>query len=73
VEGILSEGMTKAFQIHFFTPQTFIRSKVLTMFDLFISRGLASSPACVSDSQELNFVGGNSSLCLKAEVSLPQM
>jgi hypothetical protein len=73
MESILSERVLPSFQIHFLTPQTFIRSKVLTMFDFNLVQEGVLDPSCTSNSQELNFVGGNSSLCLKAQVSLPQM
>ena len=73
MENILSERVLPSFQIHFLTPQTFIRSKVLTMFDFNLVQEGVLDPSCTSNSQELNFVGGNSSLCLKAQVSLPQM
>ena len=56
VEGILPEGMAKGFQFHFLTPQTFIRNKVLTMFVNLDSRGLASSPIFIKDSQKLNLM-----------------
>jgi len=52
VEGILPEAMAKGFQFHFFTPQTFIRNKVLTMFVNLVHRGL--SPTSLDNSQELN-------------------
>ena len=73
VKSILPEGMFGTFQIHFFAPQTFIRNNVLTMFDLNLVQEGGFHPSWAIDSQELNFVGGNSSLCLKAEVSLPLM
>jgi len=56
VEGILSKAMAKTFQIHFFTPQTFIRNKVLTMFDCLFKEGTVY-PSFANTSQELNFVG----------------
>ncbi len=40
MESILSEGMTPTLQIHFFTPQTFIRNKVLSMFVNLIQEGI---------------------------------
>ena len=73
MESILSEGMFESLQVHFFAPQTFIRNNVLTMFDLNLVQEGVLNPSWTIDSQELNFVGGNSSLCLKAEVSLPLM
>jgi len=73
MESILSEGMLKTLQIHFFAPQTFIRSKVLTMF-VNLVHGDRVNPHLTNTSQELNLVEeGNSSLGLKAEVSLPLM
>ena len=73
VECILSEGMLKSLQVHFFTPQTFIRNNVLTMFDFNLVQEGGLDPSWTIDSQNLNLVEGNSSLCLKAEVSLPWM
>jgi len=74
VEGILSEAMLPRFQIHFLSPQTFIRNKVLTMSDLFSSRGLVSSPSSTKNSQELNLMeDGDSSQNLKVWVSSPWM
>ena len=73
VECILSEGMFKSLQVHFFAPQTFIRNRVLTMFDLNLVQEGVSNPSWTSNSQKLNLAEGNSSLCLKAEVSLPWM
>jgi len=50
------------------------RSKALANFDLFNSRGLASRSYFINNLEKLNLVEeGNSSLCLKAEVSLPWM
>mgnify|MGYP001570449051 CR=1 FL=1 len=72
MECILSEGMFGTPQIHFCAPQTFIRNTVLTMFVNLVHRGF--SPMGSNNSQELNLMErGNSSLCLKAEVSLPWM
>lgn len=71
MESILSEGMFKTFQIHFFAPKTLARNKVHTKFvNLFHEEG--TNPLY---NQELNInkEDGNSSLCLKAEVSLPWM
>mgnify|MGYP001616495473 CR=1 FL=1 len=73
MESILSEGMFPSFQIHFLTPQTFIRNKVLTIFDFNLVQEGVLDPSCTNTSQELNFAGGNSSPRLKARVSLPQM
>jgi len=40
MKSILSEGMTHTLQIHFFTPKTFIRNSVLTMFDNLFQEGI---------------------------------
>jgi len=53
MESILSKGMTPTLQIHFFTPQTFIRNKVLSMFVNLIQEGIYYPP-CFNNSQELN-------------------
>ena len=53
MESILSKGMTPTLQIHFFTPKTFIRNKVLSMFVNLIQEGI-NYPACLNNSQELN-------------------
>jgi hypothetical protein len=53
MESILSEGMTPTLQIHFFTPQTFIRNKVLSMFVNLIQEGIYY-PSWINNSQELN-------------------
>ena len=71
MESILSEAVFKTFQIHFFAPKTLARNKVHTKFvNLFHEEG--TNPLYI---QELNInkEDGNSSLCLKAEVSLPWM
>jgi len=74
VECVLSEAMLPRFQIHFLSPQTFIRNKVLTMSDCFSSRGLVSSPSSTNNSQELNLMGdGDSSQNLKVWVPSPWM
>jgi len=50
------------------------RSKALANFDLFNSGGLTSKPPSTNKLTELNLVEkGNSSLCFKAEGSLPWM
>ena len=66
VESVLSKGMITTFQIHFSSPKI-----AHANFDL-VSEGLESRP---SDIQEIKFYkeGGNSSLGLKPEVSLPRM
>ena len=67
MEGILSKGVISAFQIHFSTP------KIAHAKFVFNSEGLESRPSDSNHSEILNFEGGNSSLGLKPEVSLPQM
>ena len=67
VEGILSEGMLGAFQIHFISPEhssNYIR---------FNSRGLGTNHSLANHFKELNIGGGNSSIGLKTEVPLPLM
>jgi hypothetical protein len=73
VKSILPEGMFGTFQIYFFAPQTFIRNNVLTMFDLNLVQEGGLNPSWTINSQKINLAEGNSSLCLKAEVSLPLM
>jgi hypothetical protein len=67
MESILSEGMFKTFQIHFLSPQNIAHAKSVNL----VPRATTSS----RDNQEFKFYkeDGNSSLCLKAEVSLPLM
>jgi len=73
MESTLSEAMLPRFQIHFSSPETLIRNKVLTSSS-FSSEGLVSSPSFFNNSQELNFMGhGDSSPSLKARVSSPLM
>ncbi len=67
VEGILPEGVFERFQFHFLAPQTFIRNKVLTMFDLFNSRGLTSSPIFTNNSQKLNLTEAGSPPMLESK------
>jgi len=55
MESILSEGMTPTLQIHFFTPQTFIRNKVLSMFVNLIQEGI-HYPSLNNNSEELNLM-----------------
>jgi hypothetical protein len=57
VESVLPEAMAKAFQIHFFAPQTFIRNKVLTMFEFNLVQEGTFYPSFTNTSQELNFMG----------------
>jgi len=68
VEGILSKAMFKTFQIHFISPQNIAHAKS----DNLVS-GAQQSLSHIKSSKELNLGDGNSSLCLKAEVSLPLM
>jgi hypothetical protein len=52
MKSILSEGMTPTLQIHFFTPKTFIRNQVLTIFDNSFQEGI-HYPFLNNNSQEL--------------------
>jgi len=73
MEGILSEGMFKTLQIHFFAPKPAQESIAHANFVNLFS-GAQQSLSHINRFQELNLVEeGNSSLCLKAEVSLPLM
>ncbi len=67
VESILSKAMLSRFQIHFSSPKI-----AHANFDL-VSRGLESNPSLLRIHKQLNFEGGNSSIGLKPEVSLPRM
>ena len=73
VESILPEGMLKMFQFHFFPPKSARRNIAhANFFDLV--HGDSINPLDINKHKELNLVEeGNSSLCLKAEVSLPLM
>jgi hypothetical protein len=72
MESILSDSMFKTLQIHFFPPSKLTRNKAHANFGKFISRGSISEPLYINNSLELNLLeDGNSSLCFKAEVSLP--
>lgn len=73
MESILPEGMCKTLQIHFLSPaQQRARELMLSEFIYFIEGNV--SPLSFKEFQELNLLEeGNSSLCLKAEVSLPFM
>jgi len=69
MESILSEGVFEIFQLHFISPQNIAHAKS----DNLVS-GAQQSLSHISRYQELNLMGeGNSSLGLKAEVSLPLM
>jgi hypothetical protein len=60
---ILSLGMFGTFQIHFFTPKTFIRNNDLTIFVNLIHWGFSFMD--LTNSQEIHVIGeGNFSLCL---------
>jgi len=73
MESILSKAVFSGFQIHFSSPETLIRNKVLTISD-FSSEGLVSSPSFINNSQELNLTEhGDSSPNLKVRVSSPLM
>lgn len=72
MESILSKGMSCAFQVHFFTPANLTENLAHAKFAKF-SSGAQQSPKYVNNFKELNIGDGNSSLCLKAEVSLPLM
>jgi len=67
MESILSKAMFKFLQIHVQSP------KIAHAKFVFNSGGLESSPSDSNHLIELNIEDGNSSLCLKAQVSLPLM
>ena len=69
VECILPEAMFKTFQIHFLTPDSAENFRAHAKSVYLVPRAATSS----RDNQEFKFYkeDGNSSLCLKAEVSLP--
>jgi hypothetical protein len=73
MESILPEGMVMGLQIHFLSPaQQRARELMLSECLVFIEGNV--SPHETKEYQELNHLeDGNSSLCLKAEVSLPYM
>ena len=68
MECILSKGVPEIFQLHFVSPQNIAHAKS----DNLVS-GAQQSLSHTSRYQELNVEDGNSSLGLKAEVSLPLM
>jgi len=72
MESILSEGMFKVFQIHFFAPKLKQENIAHANFFNLVQEGNIY-PLHVSEFQDLNIEDGNSSLGLKAEVSLPLM
>jgi len=73
MESILPEGMVMGLQIHFLSPaQLRARELMLSKCLVFIEGNV--NPHETKVSQELNYLGdGNSSIGLKAEVSLPFM
>ena len=69
VESVLSEAVLPSFQIHFLSPEH--SSHYIQQFN---SGGLESRPSVSNQLTELNLWNNdNSSLGLKAEVSLPRM
>ncbi len=71
MESILSETMFKRFQIHFFPPKSARRNIAHANFTNLVQEPNVRA-LYANKHQELNLVeDGNSSLCLKAEVSLP--
>jgi hypothetical protein len=73
MEGVLPEGMFKGLQIHFFTPDSAENFIAHAKSFYLIQEGI-DYPLNTNNYQELNLVEeGNSSLGLKAEVSLPLM
>ena len=69
MESILSEAVFKTFQIHFFAPKARASKKAHANFTNLVQEGKFNP----LDIKELNIIkeDGNSSLCLKTEVSLP--
>lgn len=65
VKSILSEAMLSRFQIHFSSPIAHAKFS--------FSGGLGTNPSLSRIHNKLNFEGGNSSIGLKPEVSLPRM
>ena len=74
MESVLPEGMFKTLQIHFFTPEL-TRNIIAHANSMCLVTGTQSqSSSYINKYQESNLVEeGNSSLGLKAEVSLPFM
>jgi len=66
VESVLSKAMLSRFQVHFVSPIAHANIGL-------VSEGLESNPSLSRIHNKLNFEGGNSSLGLKPEVSLPRM
>ena len=74
VEGILPEGMFKTLQIHFFAPELAQENIAHAKSINLVTGTQSQSSSYTNKYQELNLVEeGNSSLGLKAEVSLPLM
>jgi hypothetical protein len=61
MECILPKAVAKTFQIHFLTPQTFIRNKVLTMFDFNLIQEGNFNPSFINNSEEINLMEVNNS------------
>jgi len=73
MECVLPEGMFKSLQIHFFPPES-ARGNIAHANSKLVCREGNISPLCNNHSfQEFKQEGGDSSLCLKAEVSSPRM
>ena len=73
VEGILSEAMLPRFQIHFSSPETLIRNKVLTMLAFYFEEPSISASS-TNTFKELNLMEHcDSSQNLKVWVSSQQM
>ena len=72
MESILSEGMFKTLQIHFFSPKSARTNIAHANFNNLVQEG-SIYPLHNNKHQELNIEDGNSSIGLKAEVSLPWM
>ena len=73
MESILSEAMFSRFQIHFLSPKSAQGDKSHANF-VFSFEEPSISALDINYSKELNLMrNGNSSLCLKAQVSLPLM
>ena len=74
MESILPEGMFKTLQIHFFAPDSAENFTAHAKSINLVTGTQSQSSSYINKHQELNLVEeGNSSLGLKAEVSLPLM
>ena len=73
VECVLSEAMLPSSQIHFLSPKSATRKRVHANLNVYFEEpSIQALPN--SQTKELNFeVNGDSSLCLKAQVSSPWM